>query len=91
MNNKIVLSSLAMDLKRVALAYNRGSEKVAQRFMEEALKRKDEIDKTSLKTYLQKLLKKIEGLKTEKDQQKIAEDALMYSTLFQNAALIAQI
>ncbi|MCL5969991.1 MAG: hypothetical protein M1450_00615 [Patescibacteria group bacterium] len=87
MNNKIVLSSLAMDLKRVALAYNRGSEKVAERFMEEALKRKEEIDQKTLRAYLQKLLNKIESLRHEQDQQKIAENALMYSTLFQNAAL----
>lgn len=38
--NLIVLSSLAMDLKRAAIGLNRGSNKMANRFFEEALKRK---------------------------------------------------
>ena len=42
--NKIALGSLAMDLKRVALGYYRNSTKVAEIFMEEALKRKKELN-----------------------------------------------
>ena len=42
MDNKIILSSLAMDLKRAAIGYNRGSYIMADRFFEEALKRKKE-------------------------------------------------
>ena len=84
--NKIALGSLAMDLKRVALGYYRNSTKVAEIFMEEALKRKKEVDVTSVKPYVKDLLSKLEDIKNEKDKQKVAEDALMYSILFQNAA-----
>lgn len=85
--NQIALSSLAMDLKRVALGYHRGSNAMASRFLEEALKRRDEIDRSSLKPYLVKLLSKLDSLKKEKDTVQISEDSLMYSTLFQNASL----
>lgn len=86
-NNKIALSSLALDLRRVALGYHRGSEKMADRFYEEALKRKAEINTQILKPYLRTLLNKVELLSLQKAQLQKAETALMYSTLFQNAAL----
>lgn len=86
-NNQIALSSLAMDMKRAAMGYHRGSIVMAKRFFEEALKRKKEINQTSLKPYLKKLLENLNKLTLQKDNQKIAEDALMYSILFQNAAL----
>lgn len=86
-NNQVALSSMAMDLKRVALGYHRGSVQMAERFLREALKRREEIDQKSLKPYVKKLLSELDTMIQEKDQQKIAEDALMYSTLFQNASL----
>lgn len=85
--NQIALSSLAMDLKRVALGYHRGSIVMANRFLEEALKRKSEIDTESVKPYIKRLLNKLDSLYEEKDKDRVAEDALMYSTLFQNASL----
>ena len=60
---------------------------MADRFLAEALKRKDEVDKSSVKPYVKKLLDKLDFLAKEKDTRQIAEDALIYSTLFQNAAL----
>lgn len=84
MNNKIALESLVMDLKRVALGYHRGSVVMAKRFSEEALKRKQEIDKDTVKPYVKKLLQSLDHILEEKDEQKIAEDALMLSTLLQN-------
>ena len=76
-----------MDLKRVALGLQRGSISMAERFIEEALKRKNELNTKSLNPYVQKLIgRMVESLKS-KDNQKKAEDTLMYSTLFQNAAL----
>jgi hypothetical protein len=86
-NNKIVLSSLALDLRRVAIGYYRGSSKMAERFLQEALKRKQEIDVVTIKPYLQKLLSKVDNISDEEDDKQKAEDALMYSILFQNAAL----
>ena len=83
MNNKISLESMVMDLKRVALGYHRNSLTMAKRFYEEALKRKQEIDTTTTKPYLQAILEKIETLQNQ-SKEKIAEDALMYSVLIQN-------
>lgn len=87
MNNKIALASLALDLKRVALGYHRGSKKMADRFFEEALKRKNEINTTIVQPYIIVLLDKFPHITSQSETQQIAEDALMYSTLFQNAAL----
>ncbi|MBI3984439.1 MAG: hypothetical protein HY344_00645 [Candidatus Levybacteria bacterium] len=86
MKNKAILGALSMDLKRVALGYHRGSNLMAERFFEEALKRRDEIDLTDLKPYLLKCLKKIENIKNQQND-KAADDALLYSTIFQNAAV----
>ena len=77
MNNKFILESLASDLKRVALGLHRGSNTMAQRFLVEALKRKDEVEVKKVAPYIKKLL---DSLNKNID----AEDALMYSTLIQN-------
>lgn len=87
MKNKIILESLAMDLRRVALGLQRGSISMAERFIKEALKRKNELDIKSLKPYVQKLINKMEDSLKSKDNHNKAEDYLMYSTLFQNVAL----
>ena len=76
-----------MDLKRVALGYFRGSENIARRFSEEALKRKEEINLSKIKPYLKKFINSLPGILDQNDKQKVAEDALMYSQIFQNYAL----
>ena len=86
-SNKETIGALALDLKRVALGYYRGSEKTAQRFCEEALKRKEEINVSSVKPYLQKKLELLPEVLQAEDKKKLAEDALMYSTLLQNYVL----
>ena len=86
MKNKQILGALALDLKRVAIGYFRGSNIMADRFYEEALKRREELDNKSLKPYLVYFLNKLDNLKTQ-DKTKVAEDALLYSTIFQNAAV----
>lgn len=83
----ISLSSLAMDLKRASLGSYKGSTNLADRFFEEALKRKREIRKELVAPYIYRALNKLEKLKREKDLKKKAEDALMYSTIFQNYSL----
>lgn len=83
-SNQLVLASLAMDLKRAALGYHRGSFSVAKRFLEEALKRKNEVDRTKTRPYIVKLLDKVERL-SKQDTERLAEETLMLSTLFQNA------
>ena len=87
MNNKQALGALAMDLKRIAFGYFRGSTPTVETFFREALKRRDEIDSKNLKPYLIEFLNKIEDIRKEK-KDKAAEDALLYSTIFQNASTI---
>ncbi len=84
--DKAILGALAMDLKRVALGYYKGSYKTAEIFLGEALKRKQELDKKNLKPHLVNFLSKIDNLKERKERS--AEDALLYSTIFQNASQV---
>lgn len=87
MNNKQVFGALAMDLKRVAIGYFRGSTLMSEKFFQEALKRRNEIDSTNLKPYLVKLLNDMENL-DKKEKERAADDALLYSTIFQNASTV---
>lgn len=86
MDNKVILGSLALDLKRTAIGFNRGSFIMAEKFLSEALKRKNEYKKKNAKPYLLKILDKIDNLKTQ-PKDELAENALMYSTLIQNFVL----
>lgn len=90
MSNFISLSSLAMDLDRVSMGLYRKSDAMAERFIKEALERKKEVDIYTVKPYVANLLGKMELALLSGDREKRAEDALMYSTLFQNAALAAK-
>lgn len=83
-SNAIIIGSLAMDLKRVALGYHRGSENMAKRFIEEAIKRKEEIELSEVKPYLKKFIESLPKVLSQEDKQKLAEDALTYSIIFQN-------
>lgn len=87
MDNKIVLESLASDLKRVALGVGRGSNQMAERFSEEALKRADEVDKKRVPQYMRDILGSLQSVVKNTDRLRKAEDALMYSTLVQNYVL----
>lgn len=84
--NKTAIESLSMDLMRVALGYHRGSTKMAERFLEEALKRSSEINKSEVKPYFVGVLNKIPSVLSEKDLNKRAEEALMYSIICKNYA-----
>lgn len=85
MKNDFILESLASDLKRVALGLHRGSTAMAERFSKEALERKKEVNVELIDPYMKELLIKMEkALVKSKDNEKKAEDALMYSTLIQN-------
>lgn len=85
-DQKAIMGALAMDLKRVAMSLYRGSNETANRFKEEALKRSSELESTNIEKYIRKLLWKTkECLKQNKERT--AEDALMYSILFQNYAV----
>lgn len=84
MSEKIILESLASDLKRVSLGLHRGSIQMANKFKEEALKRSTEVNPKNVKPYIVDLLSRMKKDLSHEDQLKVAEDALMYSTLFQN-------
>jgi len=86
MKNNQILGALALDLKRVAIGYFRGSNIMADRFYEEALKRREELDRKNLKPYLVNILNKLDNLKKQQ-KIRVAEDALLYSTILQNAAV----
>lgn len=86
MKNRQILGALALDLKRVALGYFRGSMPMAYRFFDEALKRRDELNINELEPYIVDYLQRLESLKKEKNDR-AAEDALLYSTIFQNASM----
>lgn len=83
-HNKIAIESLSMDLLRVALGYQRGSIKMAERFREEAYKRINEIEETELKPSFLRVIKNLPKILAEKDKDKLAEDALTYSTICKN-------
>lgn len=87
MKNKAILGALAMDLKRVALGYHRGSSVMAERFFKEALERRDEVDIAKVSPYIVKWLKTLGSIRKE-NSEIAAEDALLYSTIFQNASRI---
>lgn len=86
LSQKIIIESLAMDLKRVALGLHKGSINMANRFKEEAFKRAAELEQQNPNSYINKLLTYMKKMITG-TTDKVAEDALMLSTLFQNFAL----
>ena len=73
-----------MDLLRVAKGLYRGSDRMAERFLEEALLRKKEVKQSEIKPYLKRILIAMEKSLKSTDKEKKAEDALMYSTLIRN-------
>lgn len=87
-NNYIAISSLAMDLKRIALAFHNGSNETGERFIIEANKRKSEIEIGQIKPYLVDHINSLDKVFDREDKLHLAEDALMYSQIFQNYAVI---
>ena len=85
MNKKVIIESLAMDLKRVALGLHRNSLIIAERFKEEALKRESELESFPLDSHLTKLVQYTKETLSS-NTHRTAEDALMLSVLFQNYA-----
>ncbi len=81
MNNKILLESMALDLKRVALGYHSNSIKMAERFLQEVYKRNNQLDKRRLSKSLTRILTKMRQQLKNTNMKRLADDALMYSTL----------
>jgi hypothetical protein len=74
-----LLGALSLDLKRVAMAKFHNSQKVADIFWLEILKRKDKIKHLELPSYLSDMYEQI-----EKNNDK--DNLLMYSVILQNYA-----
>ncbi len=81
MNNKILLESMALDLKRVALGSHSHSTKMAERFLQEVFKRSEMLDTTSFSSSLKTVLTNMKRHLKLDNSQRLADDALMYSTL----------
>lgn len=81
-NTKNNLASLALDLSRVALGLNRGSESMAKRFFQEALARKSEINVNKIPVYITKIMAKIN--KDIRLDKQFSEEVQVYSTLIEN-------
>ncbi len=81
-DTKNSLASLALDLNRVAIGINRGSEIMAKRFFEEALVRKSEINTNKIPAYIRKIMTKIN--KNSSLNKEFAEKVLVYSILLEN-------
>ena len=81
MNNKILLESMALDLKRVALGAHSNSTKMVDRFLQEVFKRNEMLDTTSLSSTLQSVLITMTSKLKSDQPSRLADDALMYSTL----------
>ena len=75
---------MAMDLKRAALGYHRKSFGMAEKFLSEAMNRKNEAVNNGVDSYLLFIFQRLEMILEEDDMQKRAEETLMYSTLIQN-------
>lgn len=84
--DKVVLLSLASDLKRIVMSIQRGSEENSRRFTQEAERWLAESSGVKDK-YLKKLLAKVKAALKTNDTLEKAEDCLMYSVLLQNQAL----
>ena len=86
MDTKMLTQALSMDLLRFALGLHGGSFDMAITFKNQALKLSNSISKKRPRGYLAKLIKDTQDVLI-RDDDKVAEDALMYSVLLQNFAL----
>lgn len=88
--DKIVLQSLASDLKRIALSIQRDSQKSAERFQQEALRwlRESKNGSAQNSKSIENILNKVENCLKQNNDLKKAEDLLMYCTLIQNRTTV---
>ena len=84
-SQQIIIASLAMDLLRMALGLHRGSLSMASRFRQEALKRQQELESQRVDHRIKKLLTNVKAV-LNSNNERVVEDALIYSVLFQNLA-----
>ena len=81
MNNKLLLESMSLDLKRVALGAHSHSSKMAERFLQEVFKRKQLLDNSKFSESQIKMLNSMEKQLRIQNIKRLPDDALMYSTI----------
>ena len=86
---KILLQSLASDLKRITLSIQRDSSASAERFSNEAKRWLGESAQQIEDQPTKHLLQRIDRVLAEENNLKKAEDCLMYSMILQNRSLRA--
>lgn len=84
---KLAILSAALDLKRVTTGYQNGSEKMSNRFAEEAIRYLKEIRQNQVKPYIFDIAKTLPAKLVAKNNDERAETALTYSLILQNYAL----
>lgn len=83
-NTDIILSSLSMDLYRVAINAHRGSNAVCRRFMLETNRWISELEHMDIKSPIREIISRTKELGTIPSNQDLAEHALVYSILLKN-------
>jgi hypothetical protein len=80
-NNDLLIKSLVLDLKRIVQGEIIGSGKMTDRFILEAQKCLTQIDRKNINQRVSKILDDTERVLNEKNTQRLADDALLYSNL----------
>lgn len=84
---QLLIGSLSNDLFRVASLAQRGSTKAALRFLREAKRWSEPLQKQKVDSYIVKIAQDISQAETDKISLAEAERHLMYGVLLQNYAL----
>ncbi|PWU23250.1 hypothetical protein C5B42_03740 [Candidatus Cerribacteria bacterium 'Amazon FNV 2010 28 9'] len=84
---KLLVGSLSNDLFRVANLTQRGSSLAAMRFMIEAQKWAQQLQKENIASYIRDIAREITLCKTTEISLEMAERYLMYGILLQNYSL----
>ena len=81
MSNEMIIKSLALDLKRIVQGEIVGSEKMTDRFIVEAEKWLRIINYNDVSERVNLILKQTEKLLKNRNNTRLADDALLYSNL----------
>lgn len=86
-DTQMLVGSLSNDLFRVASLAQRGSDKAASRFLQEAQRWASDLQNKEVPTYVAQLAKDVSNRSAEDISLESAEQYLMYGVLLQNYAL----
>jgi hypothetical protein len=86
-DTQMLVGSLSNDLFRVASLAQRGSNKAASRFLQEAQKWSVDLQNQNVPNYISRLAQDVSNRSTDDISTDSAEQYLMYGVLLQNYAL----